>query len=435
MRTVRETKLPKDTIDKLRSMDLDTKSYDRLTAAIDDAYKACGIDLYVNDIMKVMSQKFNDKTQEEAFKSILCDLDKNELTALRDYLIGNNSCLTSIINKAKTKSIWKLSEENSIGSPLVKQALSKLYDITSNTGGRRIRGKGEYLLSILFGNNCKFTNDFDLAIGNEIIEVKAYGGRLDGNYSKAATVSPNTCFKILKEVLDDKDPTLFNQLKGLYSSGNLQTGHDNLFVKAASDPKRKVLANTPAALNNGSTFNLDRKSSFILGLGKLNLKNQWPEFIEALRHLNINDKNIYEIIYEYLKGLYTERYSEYKQDSIKILIDETISKIAKSIIGETIDETLALIAELELELFVETATSNKINRGLQNLVLIGKTSTNDIYVLLIGFKALDAEGKNIGNSIGKNLGDNIRKGNVLTTKFDSSNQGSNIGLKISGTKK
>lgn len=417
MKTIRETKLSSDKINQLENTEFDDSALDVINAAIDKALKMNGSQPIIEEIMSKMDYKFNEESIKDGFREFLSGHSVEELEPLKEYLESERDHTSSIIEKAQQFEIWHMRDY--IKDPLAS-LFSELYEQTKNTGGRKIRGKGEYLLSILLGKEAKFTNDFDLSFGNQKIEVKAYGGRLDGNYSKAATVSPNTCYKILEDVFG-KDT--INSLKI-----GAKTGHDELFVKGNSDnPKRVILANTPAAMNGGLKFNLERKSSFILGLGKQNIERNWPDFIEALRAEGMNDGDIEKKITLYLKELYLERYSEYKQEAIITLVDDICEDIAKFIVaGDTI-HVLSKVAELELALYVETATSNKIDRKLQNLILIGKTSTDDIYVLLIGFSN--------GNSLGANLGTNVEKGNVKTTKFDSSSQGSNIGLKLAGTRK
>lgn len=426
-KTLNETKLSKDQIQKLENEDFDDSALKFINNAIDEALEINGSQAIISDILAKLDYKFNEESIKAGFEEFLSNHSPKDLEPLKDYLDSGRDHLASILEKSSNNQIWHMKDY--VQEPLAS-LFSELYEKSQNVGGRRNKGKGEYLLSILLGNKTKFTNDFDLSFGNQKIEVKAYGGRLDGNYTKAATVSPNTCYKILEGAFGKE---ILNKIKSEYAEESYDEDHDNyddLFVKEKEDPskpKRVVLANTPAAKMNGFKFNLQRKSTFILGLGKENIEKHWKTFIKALRAVGVSDKEIENGINAYLKGLYLERYSEYKQEAIVTLVDGICKKITTGLINGDSKQTLARVAELELCLFVETATLNTIDRKLQNLILIGKTSTNDIYVLLIGFDS--------GDSLGKNLGINVENGNVRTVKFDSSSQGSNIGLKLAGTRK
>ncbi len=420
---IREGKLNTDIIEKLQSTDFSSKALDELNNAIDHALSINGLDGIIEDIMKKTSLRFGKESKiQEQFKNFLYDRSKEELSALNEYLTVGNS-LHSIVETAQSIDIWKMKEY--IKNDNLSNLFSDLYEQSINTGGRKNRGKGEILLSILMGAN--FSSDIDLSIGNEDIEVKAYGGRLDGNYTKAATISPAQSRDILKDALEKCTNKTFSDLKRLYATKEMPTGINNLFINSGNSSlnNHRIVLNTPETVNANVSFNLERKTSTILGLGIKNINEQWQELIEALDKLELSKEEIKDVILSYLRDFYLERFSDYKFNAIKTLLDKKLQDLSDEIINNNGLKAVSIVAEIELICYVEAATSNKINRKLQNLVLIGRTTTNDIYVLLIGFSK--------GNSLAANLATAVRDKKVKTVKFDSSNQGSNLGLKVAGT--
>lgn len=407
MRVVRETKLDKDKLDKLKDIDFNSSALELIDKAIDKALRMNGSQDIIEEILSMVNYEFKIK---EGFKEFLLKYSVEELEPLRDFIKSGISYKNSIEAEGRHNIIWDM--KSNVDQKLAS-IFSDLYEQVYYFNSRRARGKGEYLVSILFGREAKFTSDFDLeARDGKKIEIKAYNGRLDGNYTKAASVSPVTCYKILERIFGIG---IINGIKN-YCKQHGKIGSNDLFVYSNSK-KRTIPGIDPIE------FNLEKKSSFILGLGKRNIKRNWKDFIDGLVACGMSENDILKNITQYLQELCSERYSRNKQEAIKSLVDSTCKEIAEALMANNDVKALSKVAELELILFVEAATPAKIERNIE-LVLIGKTLDDNIRIL-----ALDLN----NSSFGKRLGKNVENGNVKTNKFDSSSQGSNIGLKLDKT--